>query len=259
MRTRSTTPIFKPVTYELFDDLGQDWAAYANIYDLKTRATDAQRRRVIDFSRLLTHADEEEFARRVGEFLDLDEFARFLACLVLLSSYDSFLSDGQNFYLYLHPDSNKFGFIPWDLDHAWGGFYLIATPEERERASIWHPWVGQNRLLERVMAVEEFRRIYRARLEESLSSLFVPERLFKRIDQIAGVIRGPIGAESSFRLERFDKAVSGKWLPRSPDQEQMGPNRPVHQLKRFIQTRATSVRQQLDGQSKGMILEREQR
>src|ERR1019366_2507859 len=29
-------PIFKPVTTELFKDLGDDWKAYAEIYDLKT-------------------------------------------------------------------------------------------------------------------------------------------------------------------------------------------------------------------------------
>ena len=233
------TPIFKPVTYKLFEDLGDQWSAYADIYDLKTKATAEQRRRVIEFARLVSHADDSEFGRRLGEFLDLDEFARFLACLVLLSSYDGLLSDGQNFYVYLHPGSNKFGFIPWDLDHAWGGFYLIATSEERARASIWHPWVGQNRFLERVLAVDEFRRVYRARL-----------------DELARLLRSPIAAESSFRLERFEQAVSAQWLPRSLDRGQMGPDRPAHQLKRFIEVRAKSVRQQLDGKSKGMILSR---
>src|SRR2546422_174384 len=84
-------------------------------YDLKTKATTAQLNRVIELARLVSHAEDAEFARRLEEYLDLDEFARFLAGLVLLSSYDSFLSDGQNFYLYLDPRSNKFGFLPWDL------------------------------------------------------------------------------------------------------------------------------------------------
>ena len=246
------TPVFKPVTYRLFEDLGDDWSAYGPIYDLKTRASGEQEHRVIEFSRLVSHAADAEFAERIGDYLDLDEFARFLACLVLLSSYDGFLSDGQNFYVYLHPVSGKFGFIPWDLDHAWGGFYLIATPGELERASIWHPWIGRNRFLERVMAVAEFRKLYRVRLEELLAGAFVPSRLSKRIDEIAQMIRSPIAAESAFRLERFDQAVSAKWTPRSSEKDPMGPDRPVHQLKRFIETRAKSVRQQLDGKSKGM-------
>jgi len=246
------TPIFKPVTYRLFEDLGKDWSSYEAIYDLKTKASAAQRQRVIDFSQLVSHADDREFARELESYLDLDEFAGFLAGLVLLSSYDGFLSDGQNFYVYLHPATGKFGFIPWDLDHAWGGFYLTATLAERERASIWHPWTGPNRFLERVMAVEQFKRIYRARLEDLLGGLFVPSRLAHRIDEIAQLIRSPVRAESSFRLERFEQAVSEKRIPPPLEEENMGADRPVHQLKGFIEQRARSVRLQLDGKSKGV-------
>jgi len=250
------TPVFKPVTYELFKHLGDEWPAYEAIYDLKTKATAEQQRRVIEFARLVTHASDAEFAQRMGEFLDLERFARYLACEVLLSNYDSFLSNGQNFYLYLDPGSNKFGFIPWDLDLSWGGFFLLGTIRERERASIWHPWVGQHRLLERVMAVEMFRQIYRVQLEDLLARLFVPSRLHQRIDAVARVIRSPIAAESDFRLGKFEQAVSDKRREHSSGGNPQSADRPAHQLKRFIEARAISVRQQLDGKSNGMILKR---
>jgi RNA polymerase sigma factor (sigma-70 family) len=250
------TPIFKPVTYQLFEHVGDDWSAYAEIYDLKTRATQAQEKRVIDFSRLVSHASDEEFAGRVGDFLDLDEFARFLAGEVILSSYDSILANGQNFYIYLDPRSNKFGFIPWDLDLAWGGFFLLGSRQERERASIWHPWVGENRFIERVMAVPEFRRIYRGHLEDFLARLFVPERLHRRVDEMAAVVRGPVAAESDFRLNKFEQAVGTKPAERPQKHNPHGSDRPAYQLKRFIDKRAASVRQQLDGKSDGIILQR---
>jgi DNA-directed RNA polymerase specialized sigma24 family protein len=247
-------PIFKPVTYELFQDIGAEWSDYAAIYDLKTKATRAQQRRVIGFSTLLSHADDAEFARRLGEFLDLDEFARFLAGLVLVSSYDGFFTNGQNFYVYLDPRSDKFGFIAWDLDHAWGNFPFVGTPEMRERASIWHPWVGEHRFLERVTKVEAFRKIYRERLEEMLATTFVPGRLNRRIDEIAAAIRPAVAAESDFRLARFEQAVSGAPLPRW-DGEPFDPKRTAHQLKRFIANRVKSVRAQLDGKSKGILID----
>ena len=252
------TPLFKPVTYNLFEHLGDDWSAYAAIYDLKTKATPEQRRRVIDLARLVSFADDAEFAARVGGWLDLDEFARFLAGNVLLSSYDGILSDGQNFYVYLDPRSNKFGFIPWDLDLAWGSFFLIGTKPELERASLWHPWVGPNRFLERVMAVEEFRRLYRAHLEDFSTRLFVPERLSRRIDELAAVIRSPVAAESDFRLDKFEQAIGAKPLQPAHGHPE-GADRPPHELKRFIEQRAKSVRRQLDGKSKGVILQRGER
>lgn len=250
------TPVFKPVTYQLFEHLGDDWAAYAETYDLKTKSTRAPEQRVIDLATLVSTAADDEFASRIGEYLDLDEFARFLACNVLLSSYDSILANGQNFYVYLDPRSNKFGFIPWDMDLAWGSFFLLATKQERERASIWHPWVGENRFIERVMAVPEFRRIYRAHLEDFLTRLFVPERLFRRVDEMAVIVREPVAAESAFRLNKFEQAVGTKPVERSENHNPHGADRPAHSIKRFIEKRAISVRQQLDGKSDGVILRR---
>lgn len=250
------TPIFKPVTYELFQSLGDDWSAYEAIYDLKTKATPEQLQRVIDFAKLVSRADDGEFAQRVGDFLDLERFARYLACEVLLSNYDGFLSDGQNFYVYLDPVSNKFGFIPWDLDLSWGGFFLLGSTKDRERASIFHPWVGVHRLLERVMEVEAFRKLYRKTLEELFTRQFVPSRLKQRIDELAKVVREPVAAESDFRLGKFEEAVSDKLRERSPGKREQGANRPAYQLKRFVDRRAVSVREQLDGKSDGEILRR---
>src|SRR5439155_21040682 len=191
-------------------------------------ATPEQQRRVIDFAQLVSSATDVEFAARVGNFLDLDEFARFLAGEVLLPNYDSILADGQDFYVYLDPRSNKIGFIPWDLDAAWGNFW-IASRTEQERASIWHPWVGKIRFIERVMAVEEFRRIYRSHLEDFISRLYVPDRLHRRIDEIAAVIREPIAAQAAFRLHKFEQTVGLKPVHPSSGESTYGPNRPAHE------------------------------
>ena len=254
-----TVPIFKPVTPELFKDLGDDWKAYADIYDLKTKATPAQLQRVIQFARLVTSADDAEFGRRLEEFLDIEEFAAFLAGHVLTSSYDGFLANGQNFFIYLDPRSNKFGFIAWDQDHGWGEFGYVANSDRRERASIWQPCCYDNRFVERVLKVESFRAVYRRRLERAVGDLFTHERLFPQIDQLASIIRPAIAAESDFRLKRFDQAVSTNWLSGPRDGQPEGPRAPVHQLKRFITNRVKSLHDQLDGKAEGEILGRRHR
>ncbi len=248
-------PIFKPVTYDLFEDLGDNWSAYEKIYDLKTKASDEQRQRVIDFAKLVSHASDEEFARRLPEFLDFDEFAAFLGGHVLLSSYDGFLVNGQNFYVYLDPRSNKFGFVPWDQDHSWGDFGHIGTNEQRETASIWEPAIYDFRFLKRVMKVEAFRAAYRSKLESALANSFSKEVLYPKIDDMAKRIRPAVAAESTFRVKRFDQAISDEWLPGPRDGAAEGPDAPVHQIKRFIINRIQSVRDQLDGKSEGHRLQ----
>jgi spore coat protein CotH len=76
---------------------------------------------------------------RVGGYLDLDSFARFLAVTVSLSSYDGLLHNGQNFHLWLAQDTQRFHFLPWDLDTAWGKFGVSGSAMDRAEASIRQP------------------------------------------------------------------------------------------------------------------------
>lgn len=249
------TPIFKPVTSELFKDLGSEWTAYADIYDLKTSATPPQQQRIVDFAKLVTHADDAEFGRRLPEFLDLEAFAAFLAGNVLLASYDGFLANGQNYYMYLNR-SNQFGFIPWDQDHSWGEFGYVGSSEKREQASIWHPASYNFHFLNRVLKVEQFRDLYRRALERALDHYFTPGRLYPQIDQVAAAIGPAIAAENQFRYERFERSVSSTWEQGPRDGAPEGPHAPVHQIKRFIENRVKSVRAQLAGESEGFTLNR---
>ena len=246
--------LFKPVTYHLFDDLGPEWKAYEGIYDPKTRIKSQQSDRLIALAKLVTHAADAEFADRIGEFIDLDEFARFLACEVILSNYDGILSNGQNFLLYLDPRNDRFGFIPWDLDQCWGEFPFIGTVEQRERASLWHPWVGQNRFLERMLSVASFRELYRKELERVRSTLFVPERLSKRVDELAEIVRPFIAEESSDRLRRFERQIAAKPTAISSNQNTPRPRSSRFALKHFFTARAESVSDQLSGRAEGLIL-----
>jgi hypothetical protein len=251
-------PIFKPVTYDLFDDTARDWKNYKEIYDLKTKASKEQWARVEELARLVSHASDEEFSQRLPEFLDLEEYAAFVAGHVLLSSYDGYLSNGQNFYMYLDPRSNKFGFIPWDQDHAWGEFGYVDTAEHREHANIWKPAAYRNKFLARVMKVDAFKEVYRKKLEHGLAGPFTVEHLYRAVDEVAAAIRPAVAAESKFRLERFELAISTNWVkgPRNAkDMAQMeGPRAPAHQIKRFVEARTKSVRDQLDGKEEGVLI-----
>ena len=115
--------IFKPSMPDLFADLGDDWAAYEQSYDPKTDL-DRRPRSVASSSSAGSSrkASDEEFAARLGDFIDLDEFARFLAVTAWIGDLDSILTTGQNYYLFLDPKSGRFQFIPWDKDHTFGSW-----------------------------------------------------------------------------------------------------------------------------------------
>lgn len=280
--------LFKPVTPRLFDDLGDDWSKYIQIYDPKTIVSEKQARRVIEFARLVTRADDSEFASKVGDYLDLDQFSRFMAVTAWLSTLDSILGMGQNFIVYLHPKTHKFHFMPWDLDHSFGQFGMVGSQEEREELSIQQPWQGSVWFLERIYKVDAFQKLYRARLDEFSKSIFKPERFLKQVDGLAIVLRPAVADESPEKLARFDKVVAGETVEPAPlggpgggapppgfggSPRPSGPGgsgrpggpggfggpggmfQPPHPIKTFVTARNQAVRDQLDGRSEGKKLE----
>ncbi len=244
--------LLKPVTPNLFSNLGEDWKNYNQAYDPKSALSDDQKRRVIGFSKFVSTASDGDFAARITEYLDIDNFARYMAVTTWLTDLDGILGPGQNFYLYLHPKTQKFLFIPWDQDQPFGQFPR-GTVEQRENLSIQKPWTGQNRFLERVYKTESFKTAYLARMTEFNNTLFQPERIHRQVDELAGVLRAPIQEESQERLSEFDKAVAGQKLTIV-----MGPGfqggTEVIPIKPFVQARRKSVADQLEGRSEGTTI-----
>ena len=241
--------IFKPVTPDLFSDLGDDWKNYDQTYDPKSNLTEEQKRRVIEFSKFASTASAGEFAAKLEEYVDIDNFARYMAITAWLCDLDGILGPGQNYYLHLHPKTQKFLFIPWDQDQPFGQFPR-GTQEQRENLNIQKPWTGQNRFLERVFQSESFKPGYQARLREFNNSIFQPERIQRQVDELALVVRAPIQEESPERLAEFEKAAAGQKLTIV-----MGPGfqggTEVTPIKPFVKARALSVADQLDGKSQG--------
>jgi spore coat protein CotH len=243
--------IFKPTTQALFGDLGDDWSAYAHSYDPKTDLTTAQQRRVIDFAQLVTYADDAEFARRLGDFLDLDAFARFIAVTTFTSNTDSILHTGQNFYLYLHPKTHRFHFIPWDVDGAFG--QIFGDQMKMAKLGIDHPWAGTNRFLERVFKTDAFLKVYHARLAEFTGTVFDPVRIRREIDATARIIRPAVQEESKERLTAFDKAHADGPVKASTGLFGTGlfADKPANSIKRFVDARTPAVLDQLAGRAAG--------
>lgn len=249
--------LFKPVTPELFQDLGDDWSKYQQSYDAKDNPAPAETQRVIDFAKLVTHASDDEFASKLPEFLDLEQFSGFMAGTVWLCSLDSILGPGQNYYMYLDPKTRKFQFFPWDLDHSFGQFFLMGDQRQRNELSIHKPWRGENRFLARVFKAEQFKKLYLARLKEINETIGRPERINKQVDQIAAALRPAVKDESEEKLARFDKAAAGESVepagfggggPRRGGPPQMMSVQPI---KKFVAARAESVEEQLAGKSQG--------
>ena len=98
-------------------------------------------------------------------------------------------------------------FIAWDHDHSFGQMGR-APNSMTENFSIYTPWSRGNRFIERVFGVPAFRDLYLAKMKEFDGTIFLPERLYKQVDELAPAIRPAIAEEAEASVRRFDQVIA---------------------------------------------------
>jgi spore coat protein CotH/Ca2+-binding EF-hand superfamily protein len=233
--------LLKPERVGPLQYLGEEWAAYERTYQPKTTADKKSQRRLIEFTKLVQRADDATFAKEIGNYMDVDEFLRFLAGTVAVSNMDSFMGLGHNYYLYLHPKTNKFVFIPWDLDLAMG---MMGPATTLTDLSIRQPQMGRNRLIERLLADEKLFAAYKGHLKKLVETAFTAEGAKKDLATINATIKAVREKEAkavAARREGGGRGFGGMF-------GQTG------NLETFVAQRVASVKGQLAGERKGTAM-----
>ena len=235
--------LLKPEGIKGIPWFGTEIHQYEQPYNAKWRGTDQQWERVIEFARLVNRAEDREFEQAIESILDVDRFLRFLACHTLLANLDSFLGTGHNYYLYLDDDTNRFVFLPWDLDLSFGGFFMAGSVEELADLSLSHPHQGNNRLIDRLLQNPARREVFLGHVRDIASRAFHPQalgRVAANWEQFIAPVRER-EVESLHTRGESAEGRFGMW-----QQSQMPPSR-------FIELRFESVQSQLAGQQAGFV------
>jgi hypothetical protein len=109
-----------------FEYLGPALDAYAELFEPKTRETDAVSRLyepLEALARVINETPPDDFERSVGALLDLPAFVKFLAVQRANGEIDGFIGNWgmSNFYLYRFRDGRPAQVLPWDADHSFWG------------------------------------------------------------------------------------------------------------------------------------------
>jgi spore coat protein H len=239
--------LLKPEGIRGLPHFGDDPAVYEHSYNPKSKPGRGDWKRLVEFTRLVNQAPETEFRKLIGSYLDVDSFVRFLAANVLLASLDGFLGMGHNYYLYQSPATGKFTFIPWDLDLAFGAFGLYGSTVQLIGLSIDHPHLGENRLIDRLLAMPEVKATYREQVRRLAREVFTAEALGRDLAAVEKLAREPLARESKAAAGRREGVGFG--LPGMTG-GMFGGGIP---LRTFIERRAASVAAQLAGEQKGYV------
>ena len=231
--------------------LDDNWDSYKDRYDPKSGHKGVEgekaKKQMIAFVKFFNQVEGAEFKKGIENYLDVDEFLRFLAGNAALSNLDSFLSMGHNFYIYLNPANNKINFIPWDLNMAMGGFGMAGGGEQQTNLSIMHPHSGSSKLIEKLLEIEEYKQKYRGYLQQLIKGAMNPEKLQAQISTLEKVTAEAIASEpDDARNMGFRGGGGGGGRGGG-----MGMNAPS--LKDFVVQRAANIELQLAGKKEGYI------
>lgn len=168
---------------------GEDAEAYTDVFDQEVGDDDMAP--LIDFLDFINNADDATFSAELGEWLDVDAFATYLAFQDLIGNADDINGRGNNSYLQYDTTTERFTVVSWDLNLAFdtanvggeGGGGGAGAGGPRDGGDAGRP-TGQatdvaggpgdqpNVLVDRFMADQDFAALYQAETAELNERLF---------------------------------------------------------------------------------------
>lgn len=234
--------LFKPGGMRGIAWLGDEWAPYAPKFNAKDELSASQSKRLVDLARLIHKADDAQFVSNIESHLDVEAVLRYVAVNSAICNFDSFLSTGHNYYLYLDPMRNRLCMMPWDMNMSFGGYSWVGTGEQIANTSITHAYVDHNRLIERVLAIPRYRQAYLDHVRRLIDGPMSLASVRKRLERIAPHIRA--AGQAAAACGKPDSPTT-----RPATYERVDPP----DLLWFVEARLASIRRQLDEGHAGYI------
>ena len=233
--------LLRPQGLRGLDFLGDDWEKYRGPYRPLAEPKPDEAKRLIEFVRLIQQGDDQKFRTEIASYLDVEKFLRFMAVQAMIANADGFFTLGYNYALFLDPKTNQFAFIPGDQELSFANFAMMGSADQLMDMSLARPYGGENRLVDRLLAVKEIREAYQRVLKEVSAKVFRKDRLVADIAAIEGATKAIIEREAAARAERAEPPV-GFGPPGAPT---------APGLRTFAEKRTASIADQVAGKKDG--------
>ncbi len=153
---------------------------------------------------IINNTSDNDFEDSLETVLNIDVALKYWSICNLLVNLDSYLGSGHNYYIYHNTLTDKFEWIPWDVNESIGGFSMNGMPttidEMYNMAYDFLPTgTGTERpLYERILNNTNLTKQYTDALHELIVDYVNADTWNPKIDSIADVIRPYIYADSNF-------------------------------------------------------------
>ena len=214
---------------------GNDPEKYKKGFEAKTKTAEHSFDELVRLIRDIDKGDKSNYEKLLGNHIMLDDFLKTTAVMLFAGCFDQLTGwNPHNYYIYRHPKTGRWSYIPWDLDvgfadHAFGQIPVI----DGWNAAWPIPGGPPKPILENIAADPKLLKKYREIASVILDKYFKPEQLQLEIDQ-------------HYALIKKDLANDPYPARRVTNPQDLGYDDIVLSMKKFMKRRYQLARQQLD-------------
>ncbi|WP_244871051.1 CotH kinase family protein [Catellatospora sp. IY07-71] len=227
--------LYKSLATGQFTYQGEDPTAYADDFKQVNNKGSHDLAPVIDLVKWANEASAADFDDHLGDHVDIESFADYLALQNLLLNFDDMSGPGKNYYLWYNLDTRKFQVISWDHNltfsgsatagphdtmsigglggFAGGGAFQppegMELPEGMQLPEGFNPpagggpgagrgaMMGGNKLKERFLASNAFKKVYEDAYRELYGKIYADKAAEKALDQITTTLGAVQGTDAA--------------------------------------------------------------
>lgn len=203
-------------------DLYKETAGSRRTYDLKINTAADDYSDLATFIDILNRTSLSSLPCELEKVFDVNSYLKVMAMDILTANWDGPIFNKNNFYLYHNTLTDKFVYIPYDLDNTFGIDWFQIDWGIRNIYQ-WGNDTEARPIYERILQVPMYRARFSYFINEYAQQLLHPHTLFPYIDSVKTQIT-PSAANDTYRTldygftllefqQAFDQALSANHLP----------------------------------------------
>ncbi len=158
------------------------------VYELKTNQNLDNYSDLANFIRILNNTSSTELHLHLDSVFNTNNFIKTLCIDVLTGNWDGYSYNKNNYYLYHNTSTNKFEYIPYDLDNTFGIDWFNINWTSRNIYN-WYKTTENRPLVSKILQNTEYRKRFTFYMRQLLSLHFNSTQMYPRIDLIKSMIQ----------------------------------------------------------------------
>lgn len=190
---------------------GSSVSTYTSKYELHTNETQNNWTDLVYFIDKINNSPAASFSDSLNKIFIVQPWLRSWAASSIFANLDSYIGSGHNYYVYHDSLTNKFNWITWDVNEAFGNFNQGMSVTQLENLSVSYTGGGPNNrpLCNKILADVNLKNNYLNEVCYLTGFHFLQSYWFPRIDSIAAVIKPHVYADNNkfFSNAQFDANI----------------------------------------------------